>query len=344
MAVSLLFSFFQLFFCSFVLFICLEFIKYNSMLKRYFFVKIYPTLFLIYKPLLISMGAILLFIWIGVQLGLFRAPLISSDPFEAVPSTSTLILKVKRHEFQKNIKNTVYFNDLKGFAPFETWITELGIIDSLFDNDKSKIINNDKTEFTSALLLNGSNDFAWLHIIELKSKKLNIGKLAKELGLLQEDESNYLGSKIFEFNHSVFGKWTICQSRGLLLISRQTTLVEAAIAALNNTGNNLPFDSYFSEVRTYSKDQELTVYLNMEMTSIFLSLLGPNASLSSEPVLKNMAWTGGTVKFEKSNFVLGGKISLKSSIGLLNWLSNQKAIKLLAWGNSYLKILLFFVS
>lgn len=302
------------------------------MLKRYFFVKIYPVLFLIWKPLLIGFGAVLLFIWIGVQLGLFRDPILSADAIEAVPSTSTIILEVKKKEFREKLKSTAYFNELKGFAPIETWFNEFETIDSLFFNSKSYSPIFEKVKLTSAVVLEGSNNFVWLHIIELNGKKISVQKLAKEFSLELEDESNYLGSKIYEFRHSRFGRWTICQNRGLIILSRQTAQVEASIAAINNTGNNLPFDSRFREVKTSLKSGELNIYINLEMSSIFLSILGPNASLSSEPVLKNMAWAGGSIKFEKGNFVLGGKMTLKDSDGFMLWLSNQSPKKTVELG------------
>jgi len=293
-------------------------------LKQYFQIKLYPTLFLSAKPLLFGVSGLFLLGCFGVWMGWFRAPLLSINAFEAIPTTTTLVFDLKSKKgFKEKLSKTKYLADLQGIAPIERWLQEMSEIDSLFYHSKTYKNIADKSRQVSAVQLNGTDDFAWLHVLQLNGQRLSLKKLMQELGMELKQKSNYLGSELFEYEHPKYGAWTVCHKRGLLLMSRHTTMIDAALAELNNVGSNLLQTSSFRFLRSNVAEGAMAIYVNFEMASIFLSMLGPKASLSSDPMFKPFAWAGGTLRLEEQNFVLSGKMQHKPDGGFWDWLSEQ---------------------
>jgi hypothetical protein len=169
----------------------------------------------------------------------------------------------------------------------------------------------------SCLSLNG-NDFVWTHIIPISG--FNIKDFAKANNLTLTNRSNFLKIELYEYRHPSQGNWVFAYSRGLLIAGRQLSFIEASLASLNNTGNNLPFDRRFGRIE--NSNAKIALYANLELLPMFLSIFGSETSLSAEPVFKDLSWSGGELKLEKGNLVLGGKLTTKTG-NFWNWLSGQ---------------------
>ena len=286
------------------------------MLKRYFYVKLYPVLYLSFKPLIAFFSIALLLLIFGVYFGFFRAPFLSSRAEEAVPANSSFIIKVKNPgEFNSNLQAVPYLENLNSIDAFKVWQNEFNTIDSLIQ--KANFSKKKAYALLSCLSLNG-NDYVWTHIIP--QSKFKITEFAKANNLTLINSSNFLKSEIFEYKHSASGNWALAYSRGLLIVSKQLSFVEAALASLNNTGNNLPFDSRYNKIK--NSNAKIALYANLELLPMFLSIFGSETSQSAEPVFKNFSWSGGELKLEKGNIVLGGKLTTKTG-NFWKWLSGQ---------------------
>jgi len=289
------------------------------MLKRYFYVKIYPALYLSFKPVLALLLLLSLIFFLGIYFGFFRAPFVSSNPEEAVPSNSCFVVKIKNpSDFNKNISKLPYFENINAVKPFEQWRTEYICLDSLLEKTTQLKNKKIKKEVLSCLTLNGK-DFVWTHIIPLS--KFDIAQFAKENKFELLHKSQFLKSEIYEYRHPQYGNWVFTFARGLLIASRQVSFVEASLVALNNTGNNLPFDSRFNMVKNSYCD--LSFYANLELLPFFLTQVGNEASLAADPIFRNFSWSGGEIKFTNNNLILGGKLTLNSTGSFWNWLAGQ---------------------
>lgn len=258
-------------------------------------------------------------LWLGVWLGFFRAPLSNSNPQEAVPSNAAFVLTVKHHNtFINELKALDYYKNISAIGPLSEWIDDMKKIDNLFSDKDLNFQKNIRSNQFSSLSLNG-NEFAWTHIIALSN--FNLKQFLKSEGISIKQKSSFLKNEIFEIETSSKVYWTLAYSRGLLIISKQLSFVESALLSLHNVGNNLPFDKRYRSVKNSSAD--IAFYANLELSSIFLSLIGSEASLAADPILRDFSWSGGELKFEKENFVLGGKMSFKDRNSFWNWLSQQ---------------------
>jgi hypothetical protein len=286
------------------------------MLKRYFYVKLYPILYLSFKPLIAFFSIALLLLVFGVYFGFFRAPFLSSSAEEAVPANSSFIIKVKNpSEFNSNLLAVPYLDNLNSIDAFKVWQNEFNTLESFIQ--KANFSKKNAYALLSCLSLNG-NDFVWTHIIPISG--FNIKDFAKANNLTLTNRSNFLKSELYEYRHPSQGNWVFAYSRGLLIAGRQLSFIEASLASLNNTGNNLPFDRRFGRIE--NSNAKIALYANLELLPMFLSIFGSETSLSAEPVFKDLSWSGGELKLEKGNLVLGGKLTTKTG-NFWNWLSGQ---------------------
>ncbi len=290
------------------------------MLRRFFYVKIYPFLFLSWKPLLLSTVLFFLIFVLGVYFGLFRAPLKPISSFEAVPLTSAGIVKCKI-DIYSELDSLIYKKGLEGINPFKTLMEDYRIIELIFTNsDKLKIALRNN-EILSALSIFG-NSYSWLHVLELK-KSISITEILEKQSIKIDHRSKFKGAEIYEFKDSLGQKWSFSTFKGLMIISPQTSFVESAILSINKTGSNLLFDSRFRELRNIHKKS--TLWLNTETLPIFLSLLGNKASQLSENALNGISWVGGGLQFKKDHFVFGGKMTVDKKSAFLSKLSRTQS-------------------
>ena len=108
------------------------------MLKRYFYVKLYPILYLSFWPIIAFFSTAMLVLIFGVYFGFFRAPFFSSRAEEAVPANSSFVLKVKNpSEFNITLKDLPYLDNLNSIDAFRVWQVEQKIIDGLIKQSKA---------------------------------------------------------------------------------------------------------------------------------------------------------------------------------------------------------------
>ena len=145
---------------------------------------------------------------------------------------------------------------------FKVWQNEFNTLDSFIQ--KANFSKKKTYDLLSCLSLNG-NDFVWTHIIPQSRFKITAFAKANNLTLI--NSSNFLKSEIYEYKHSASGNWVFAYSRGLLIVGKQLSFVEAALASLNNTGNNLPFDSRYNKIK--NSNAKIALYANLELLKIF---------------------------------------------------------------------------
>jgi hypothetical protein len=293
--------------------------KQLSMIKRFFTVRIFPLLSLSLKPILL--GAVLLFLFslIGAYFGLFRSPFISMNAFEALPNSSAIILEIKSLEDHSTyLKKYNYTKDIIQIAPIKTWSEEMNIIDSLLTKSSSLNKIKSKSKIVSALTINGKEDNSWVHIFESNST-INIQKVVKQLSLKIINQSELLGSTIYECHHPRFGTWSISKKNGLIIFSKQTSTVDAVISTIKNSNKTIKYK--YGLYRLSGDKYNIKFYLNFDMLQVLISAYSDFEIKKSYLGLFN--WLGATINFEENKIIFGGTVQQKKENRFINWMANQ---------------------
>ena len=258
------------------------------------------------KLVLIGFLILLTAFCVGGYLGFYRMPFSSISPFEAVPSSTSLIFETK--EVQKTVNRLragAYFRDLSKVLLFEKWIENAHWIDSLCLESSSYSDFSRKAHWVCGAQMSAADDFEWLFVLKNRASTFATQEFIAETGLKLLKESSFRGARVYQVTD---GKATFSISYycGLVLISKISTVVEYGIVQLNNLSTRIIHQQHFRAVNHTAGSGDLSIYVNYSNLDAFWGMFMHSQRVH---LLKSMAleaWSNLDARFHKEGFVMSG--------------------------------------
>lgn len=292
-------------------------------LVRLWWVNIYPFFYWFRLPLAASSLFLALCIFTGVQLGWFRAPFSSLSPLAAVPSSSSVVIEIRDWENSQNrLQAAQYANALKAIGASEHWVDELALWQKELARLKRDKHPFAKKQIFTAVQLNGAQSLSYLHIAAQFPKELRPTQLAAQLKVPITDKHSYRGSQIYQLELPGKERFSLCQYRSLLLFSRESALVEAALEQLGSIRSSLSWEQDFLALQDNRSDSDLSFYINFQNLPLLANLLSGQSLPFVEGLANDFSWQGFDCRFQEQHLVGSGQLYLAQKDSYWSYLLN----------------------
>lgn len=252
----------------------------------------------------------------------------ANNALKAIPLNASLIIESKNMQatWQKLSHSNLIWKDLLKTETFNKINNNCSYIDSLIssDSDISELLN-DHPVFISTHAIENTVEVLYCASIPTTVSEQNIHDLIRK-GIkpssISTKESE--GSQINTINLSASTDLYYCISKGILILSTNSSLVELSIAQLNS-GTSVIDDPDFKKIHQTTGDRsDATLYINYKNTpALLLSFLNsPERSNAFDHI---GSWSALDINLKTNEVLLSGFTEANdSSVHYLSTFESQK--------------------
>ncbi|MCH8903241.1 MAG: hypothetical protein IIA45_04940 [Bacteroidetes bacterium] len=265
------------------------------------------------KKLLFSLLGLAIVIGFLFYFWIYPKVLTATDPYEAVPLTSSIILECRNLENALSELSTTSYSEMLDSIPFVKLIASKNkMVLNLLERDESIIEMYERNGLLIAVHINTSSSIDLLYIMSMSGGMGFFGGSSPDLmGIIEEqggdvEERTFEGQNIWATNLEG-QKFYLTFVNKLLIGSFSEILVEDAIKQLGNA-HNLINDTNFKKARELSgKDIDISVYVNMKSLPFLLSTFVSSEAKGRASILKNFAnWVAVDVLIKNDKLLFSG--------------------------------------
>jgi hypothetical protein len=239
----------------------------------------------------------------------FRLPTSDLSPMEAVPNSSPFVFAFDDlPQLKKTLAESPYAASF-GKTPFLAELSnDLALMDSLFAKALPAEKRPSERPFLAAAQVNGAKNFDYLYVFNIYNE--NIEAYLKKL---KPKTSTFHQQQVCALTLPTGDKLSYCIFKNLLLVARQSFVVEDAIAQLGNVSENIPNNRAFGLVAHEAKGKaEPTIYWNFDNFPLLLTtLVQPEKTSETEFWAEWLEWAKLTPSFEENGIQLKGPCALQ---------------------------------
>lgn len=263
-------------------------------------------------------GGILLFKFLVI-------PFDQSDPLEAVPHNSALIIEVASPDtlFQ-HLKDKPYSKDLKAVHLVDNIVKKWQYIQPVLGQfEASKAM-----KLVVAAQIGVDNQLDYVFILNNVNRRLDLAELLSEMNITNQERS-FNKQTFYNIQFSDTVDLSIAHNKEFLIIAESSVLVESVLDQIQQKSTNILRQNSLKSIRKLTgKNTDLSIYLNMEYIPVFASFFANKSALKNIQFLKFYAeWAGLDVDFQDKNISLNGYLFPSINNQLLKSLKNQKLPK-----------------
>lgn len=266
---------------------------------------------------------------IGHQRAWFRNPLADTNPFEAFSENTALLLETSfGNGLPADLVTADYASALLQVSLLDKWQRGIHLLDSLFNSNEEYQQLIEQTSIVSGAQVTGNQSANWLYVLTNSTSHFQLEQFIKTLDPQHIQKSTYRKQTIYTLYLGDEQQWTFALSRGLILMSPTTILVESSIEQLDNIHSSVYRNKDFQAIVDKSKDKPtFNIYLNFKAFSALTNIVTfPNPKITL--ALKQLGnWMHLNPQFLSQNFNLTGVLHPEKNNYFLQALAKQQAPK-----------------
>ena len=276
------------------------------------------------KNLFILIAAIVI---IAVIVGNFytrKYAVLHSDPVDAIPQDAAYFLEVKNnHDGVSALAKAGFFRSLCSDSSFAAMRRNMLLIDSISASEEIASQMNAKQIVYISAHPTKADEFDYLFLLNIPRGETERAVTNVVLKLIGEDEEEsvreYEDVKIHEVNTNKANAITFAVSRGILMLSRTSFLVEDAIRQLKS-GVSFKKQKAFTLVnKRVASDEYAALFINSAGTHDLLSaFIDPSHQLIQESTGRIWDWSRWSVSLEDKGLRMTGNNSSRDTGNLLS--------------------------
>ena len=231
--------------------------------------------------------------------------------FEVVPTDASIVIEFNSlSTLWKKLKTKNYTLELQQMALFQQFSKDIKLFDKLFYKSENNRQIVHEGELLTIAQIESSNELEFLYVAKHPKLKVDFEQFNKAWLAAGNVYSNHVfeGFTVYEFEFSTFEKVSMCIVNELLLLSRNSVLIEKALSELDKPRGNVSRQDDFLKVRSKTgNNADCSVYFNFETLPVFLTHFTDKAYVDVIPQMSNWGnWLGLDIEFLEKGFDLNG--------------------------------------
>lgn len=251
--------------------------------------------------------------------------------FEVVPTDAAFVVEFNSlNKLRTKLKAQNYTLELQQLALLQQFSKDIKLFDKLFyKSEKNRQIVHEG-ELLAVAQIESSKKLEFLYIAKHPELKVDFEQFNQAWLAADNVYSNYVfeGYTIYEFEFSTFEKVSMCIANEVLLLSRNSVLIEKALSELEKPKNNISRQRDFLKVRSKTgNNADCSIYMNFETLPLFLTNFTDKQYAGLMPQMSNWGnWLGLDIEFLEKGFDLNGYFVPNSKNKFFKALKEEKLV------------------
>ncbi len=231
--------------------------------------------------------------------------------FEVVPTDAAFVVEFNSlNRLRSKLKNKNYTLELQQLDVLQQFSKDIKLFDKLFyKSEKNRQIVHEG-ELLTVAQITSSKKVEFLYIAKHPKLKIDFEQFSKTWLAADHLFSNYVfeGHTVYEFKFSTFESVSVCIANEVLLLSRNSVLIEKALSELEQPRGNVSRQRDFLKVRSKTgNNADCSIYMNFETLPNLLISLTDKQYVEVIPQVSSWGnWLGLDVEFLEKGFDLNG--------------------------------------
>jgi hypothetical protein len=282
-----------------------------------------------------ALGLIALLSWFFFIQEIYRSPLASVQPIEAIPQNTAIILEfddyyLLRHELAK----MPYADEMSGAFFVKKTSEDFRVIRQLFSKNRNHLQLLLNSPIIAGLHLSGKSDVDFLYVLQDEKGFFNLPELLEKFPF---QESIAHQNRVYQLELPKGAKYTIAVYQDLIVISKYAYLVESAMEQLKSPSNNLLADdrlNFFGKTKRAKNQIEIS-FIFENLKALANSFLDKDATRYLNYFSQNIASGHWTLDLQREGVSLDGCAKMKNGNVLLgntfsnSTITNSKSVEIL---------------